>query len=95
MPDLVPAVLRRLLDWGAGSEGACLISGDWVQPFPMGLDRAATLARGIELVEAEERSLRSLISGLAVERLPEAEWRALDRQAMSLHDIDRPEDLAS
>ena len=95
MPDVVPAVLRRLLTWGAESEGACLISGDWVQPLPMGLDRAATLARGRELVEAGERSLRALISALAVEQLPEAEWRAFDPKAMSLHDIDRPEDLAS
>lgn len=93
MPDLVPAVLRRLLTWQAGQEGACLVSGDWVQPFPMGLDRVAALARGTELVEAEERSLRSLIAALAMERLPEAEWLALDPDALSLHDIDRPEDL--
>jgi molybdopterin-guanine dinucleotide biosynthesis protein A len=93
MPDLVPAVLRRLLAWTAGHEGACLVADDWAQPFPMGLDRVAALARGTELVEAEERSLRSLIVALAVEQLPEAEWRALDPAARSLHDIDRPEDL--
>jgi molybdopterin-guanine dinucleotide biosynthesis protein A len=93
MPDLVPAVLRRVLDWDATHEGACLVRDEWLQPFPMGLDRAAALVRGTQLVEAQERSLRSLISSLAVEQLPEAEWRTLDPDALSLHDIDRPEDL--
>jgi len=93
MPDLVPAVLRRVLDWDEAHEGVCLMHDEWVQPFPMGLDRAAALARGTQLVESEERSLRSLITSLAIERLSEAEWRVLDPAAMTLHDIDRPEDL--
>lgn len=93
MPDLVPAVLRRVLDWDEPHEGVCLIRDGWVQPFPVGLDRAAALARGTQLVESEERSLRSLITSLAIMQLPEIEWRALDPDALSLHDIDRLEDL--
>jgi len=93
MPGLVPAVMRRLLAWAPEHEGACLVAGGWAQPFPMGLDRAATVARGTELVEAEERSLRALIGALAIEQISEEEWRALDPGALSLRDIDRPDDL--
>jgi molybdopterin-guanine dinucleotide biosynthesis protein A len=93
MPNLVPAVLRRLLVWEAGREGACLVVDDWVQPFPMGLDRDAAQAWATGLVRDGERSLRALISALNVELIPEEEWRALDPEALSLRDIDRPEDL--
>jgi molybdopterin-guanine dinucleotide biosynthesis protein A len=93
MPHLVPAVLRRVLDWDADHEGVCLVRDGWPQPFPMGLDRAATLRQGTRLVESGERSLRSLIASLAVDRVPESEWLALDPDATTLHDIDRPEDL--
>ena len=95
MPHLVPAVLRRLLDWDVLHEGVCLVHDDRAQPFPTGLDRAATLARGARLVASGERSLRSLITSLAVERIPESKWRTLDPHAATLHDVDRPEDVAS
>jgi len=95
MPELLPAVMRRLLAWEPGHEGACLIAGRWAQPFPMGLDRAATAARGTELVEAEERSLRALIDALPVELVLEEEWRVLDPDGSTLRDIDHPDDLGN
>jgi molybdopterin-guanine dinucleotide biosynthesis protein A len=95
MPDLVPSLLRRVLGFGAAYEGACLVVDGWPQPFPMGLDRTAASAHGRDLVAADERSLRSLMRSLAIEQIAEPDWRALDPRALSLHDIDRPEDLAS
>jgi molybdopterin-guanine dinucleotide biosynthesis protein A len=94
MPSLVPAVLARLLRWDDAADGVCLVADGWVQPFPMGLDREASLARGSEIVGAGERSMRSLIDALSVELVLEDEWRELDPEARSLRDIDRPEGLA-
>jgi molybdopterin-guanine dinucleotide biosynthesis protein A len=95
MPALVPVLLQRLLAWDAPLQGACLLLGDKVQPTPLGLDRAATLERSTGLLAAGRRSLRALLASLDLERIPEAEWRALDPDARSLRDIDRPEDLIS
>ena len=66
MPDLQPAILERVLTWGDGSDGACLVVDGWPQPFPMGLDRAAASTHSAELVAAGERSLRRLIAGLEI-----------------------------
>lgn len=95
MPHLMPALVRRVLSWDARSDGVCLVSHGWLQPFPMGLDRRAAIAQGRNLVESGERSLRSLISTLAVDQISEPEWRAIDPDAQSLHDIDRPEDVTA
>jgi molybdopterin-guanine dinucleotide biosynthesis protein A len=95
MPDLQAAVLRRLLKFDHGRDGACLVVDRWVQPFPSGLDRDVTLTRGSELIESGERSLRGFLDALDVELVAEDEWRALDGEARSLHDVDRPEDLRS
>ena len=94
MPELQPAILGRVLTWGDGTDGACLVVDGWAQPFPMGLDRAAAISSGTALVQAGERSLRGLMASLQLERVPEAEWRGIDPDARSLLDIDRPEDLA-
>lgn len=93
MPDLQPTILRRVLGWDDGSDGACLVVDGWAQPFPMGLDRTAATTHGTALVEAGERSLRRLMASLHVERVPEDEWRALDPDGLSLRDINRSEDL--
>jgi len=58
-----------------------------------GLDRDAAQAWATGLVREGERSLRALIAALNVELISEEEWRALDPDALSLRDIDRPEDL--
>lgn len=95
MPNLQPAVLRRLLEFARGRDGACLTLDGWTQPVPSALDRDATLARGSALVESGERSLRGFLDALDIELVAEDEWRALDGEARSLHDVDRPEDLQS
>lgn len=93
MPYLLPSLADRLCTWKVVVDGTCLVSDGWPQPFPMGLDRETTVARGSELVEAGERSLRSLMSALALEQIPEDEWRVIDPDGRSLRDIDRPEDV--
>jgi molybdopterin-guanine dinucleotide biosynthesis protein A len=95
MPNLVPAVLRRLSTWSSGREGARLDTGEGpLQPMPMGLDRQAVLRVGDALAADGARSLRALTHVLDLELVPEHEWRALDPDAASLRDIDRPGDLA-
>lgn len=93
MPRLVPALLRRLLDWPAERAGACLEEDGWLRPLPCGLDRASALGAGATLTEPGHRSLRDLVTAVRVEVLTEADWRPLDPQAESLLDIDRPSDL--
>ena len=93
MPELQATLLRRLLAWPRGREGACLLLAGEAQPMPAGLDREATILWAGGLIAAGERSLRSLMAILDVECLPEPEWRPLDRGARSLRDIDHPEDL--
>lgn len=93
MPDVVPAITRRVLTWDTGNDGASLMHDGWPQPFPTGLDRQAVIAQASRLVDAGERSLRSLISTLALDYVSEAEWRTIDPGARSLRDIDRAEDI--
>jgi len=93
MPELAPAVLRRLLAWPAGREGACLVADGWPRPLPLGLDRDTVRDASAELVAAGERSLRALMGRLDLEHMTEADWRALDPDGRSLRDVDRPGDL--
>ena len=93
MPELQAPLLRRLLAWPQGREGACLVDGGEPRPLPAGLDRRATVELAKALLDAGERSLKALIAALPMERIPEIEWRTLDPDARSLRDIDRPEDL--
>jgi molybdopterin-guanine dinucleotide biosynthesis protein A len=65
-----------------------------LHPLPLAIRRVDALTAGRALLENGERSLRALVAALDAEALPEAEWRALDPDADSLVDIDRPEDLA-
>ena len=95
MPDLEPALLRRLLEWPADRAGASLELADGPQPFPLGLDRAAALASGRGLVDSGRRRLQDLLAELDLERIPEVVWRAIDPEARTLRDIDRPEDLGT
>jgi molybdopterin-guanine dinucleotide biosynthesis protein A len=93
MPTLQPAVLSRLLGWVHG-DGACLLVEGERQVLPIALDREACVAEGDRLVAAGERSLRTLIARLELERIEESEWRALDPTGASLRDVDRPDDLS-
>jgi molybdopterin-guanine dinucleotide biosynthesis protein A len=94
MPNLQMPLLRRLLVWPEGRYGACLVADGELRPLPAGLARPAIVERGQALLDAGERSLRALVAALDVERIGEPEWRAVDPEALSLRDIDRPEDLA-
>jgi molybdopterin-guanine dinucleotide biosynthesis protein A len=93
MPWLRPALLRRLLAFPDSCEGACLWAEDRRQPMPLATLRSSILGRGADMVESGERRLRRFTAALDVEVIPEVEWRALDPDAHSLRDIDRPEDL--
>jgi len=96
MPGLVPDVLRLLARVVAeGAEAAILGVDDpgAVAPLPMALDRAAATDRLEALLAAERRSLRALLDELRTVTLAPAEWRPLDPDARTLHDVDWPEDL--
>jgi molybdopterin-guanine dinucleotide biosynthesis protein A len=93
MPELQPALLRRLLTWSDGDDGVCVVAEGWTQPLPIGLDRARTLAAGKGFQARGERSLRQLIGSLHLDELTEDAWRSIDPDGRSLRDIDTPADL--
>jgi molybdopterin-guanine dinucleotide biosynthesis protein A len=93
MPELQAPLLRRLLAWPEAREGACLVDGGVDRPLPVGLARQAAAEHARALVDAGERSLRALLEALDLERVLEPEWRALDPDARSFRDVDRPADL--
>lgn len=94
-PVLVPAVVETLLGAldDAGVDAAALgrRSGPW--PFPMVLRRVPAEAVAARLVAAGERRLMALPQALAATVIDEADWRRLDPDARTLHDIDTPADL--
>lgn len=46
-------------------------------------------------VEAGERSMRAVLAAVEVERVPEPDWRSVDRDGRSFLDVDEPADLAA
>ena len=95
MPDLVPAVLRRLLDQVAsGSPAAVLGRDDDAPPLPMAVHRRPAQIAARDLLDRGERRLRSLPDALDAFVVPEATWRADDPTAATLRDIDTRADLA-
>jgi molybdenum cofactor guanylyltransferase len=94
MPRLQPALLDRLLGWPADKAGSVLLLEGGSLPLPLGLAQAAVLGAAGERLERGERSLRALVRHLDLEQVPEDEWRILDPAALSLQDVDTPEDLA-
>jgi len=95
MPTLSAAVLRELADDAheTAAVAVALSDGDEVRPLPCALRRDEALAAARGLLVTGERSLRSLLSRLAVRAIPEESWRALDPEGETLRDVDRPEDL--
>lgn len=93
MPWLVPAVLRRLLDYPPEREGAGLQHDGEPAPLPLAIGREALLRHGAALLAEGQASLRSLLGRADLEAIAEAEWRWLDPEARSLRDVDRPDDL--
>jgi molybdopterin-guanine dinucleotide biosynthesis protein A len=93
MPWVVAGVLRQLLEFPSGREGACLLDGGARRPLPLALGRAALLGHGTALLDAGERSLQALLRRADLEAVAEDAWRGLDPDGLSLRDVDRPEDL--
>jgi molybdopterin-guanine dinucleotide biosynthesis protein A len=97
MPTLVPDVLRALIRTLLASEGAtdavALEVRGVTRPLPMAVRNGAASAVARRLLADEERSLRTLLGRLKTRALPEIEWRALDPEAATVHDVDLPTDL--
>jgi molybdopterin-guanine dinucleotide biosynthesis protein A len=96
MPRMSGAVLRELvgaLVTAPEAEGALLIRRSDDQPLPAALRNGAATQAARRLVAEGERSLRSLHARLRLRGIAEADWRALDPDAETLRDIDRPDDL--
>jgi len=96
MPTLVPAVLQRLLDAVApGSDAAILGRDGDGPPVPLAVRRRRALAAVVTLLDAGERRLRAVPQVLDADTIPETAWRVDDPTAVTLRDIDTPEDLRS
>lgn len=95
MPDLVPAVLRRLVSAlaASGSDIARLAGPDGPAVLPIALRREAATRAGRPLVDAGERRLRSLSATLRGTVVSRAEWLIDDPAGATLRDIDEPADL--
>lgn len=97
MPSLVPGVLRLLTGAIAGDTTAAVLGDPEPDgpphPLPLGLARAAAIPVIAALLAADRRSLMGLITALDATRVHGRRWRALDPDARTLQDVDRPEDL--
>lgn len=96
MPTLVPDVLALLIDRLAAdptADVAFLADGDRWRPLPAAVRPAAARAATASLLAAGERRLRALADVLGTTVVPAADWRALDPDGRTLHDIDLPGDL--
>jgi len=95
MPELQPDVIEALLAafQRRGTEAAVLQQAGRSRPLPMAIKRDPARREAARLIEAGERRLGALIDVLATTAIPEAAWRAHDRDGRSVRDIDTPEDL--
>lgn len=98
MPWLRPDVLRLLLDRAADPDGppAWTLEGPdptLVGPLPLAGRTSELRAAAERLLKGGQRSLRSLVGDVNAGRVPGAEWRPLDPEALTLRDVDVPEDL--
>jgi molybdopterin-guanine dinucleotide biosynthesis protein A len=98
MPALVPEILveldRRLHASPLETGAVALRDGDRARPLPCAVRREPALAAASQLREQGRARLRDLLTELAVETIPETDWRRLDPEGRSLLDVDRPEDIA-
>jgi len=95
-PVLVPAVIEALLAAldDLGVDAVILGHGEGPWPFPMALRRIPAEGAAARLVAGGERRLMALPDALAARVIDEADWRALDPNGRTLHDIDTPADLS-
>jgi molybdopterin-guanine dinucleotide biosynthesis protein A len=98
MPDLVPAVLARLIARVREGAGAAVLgppdAAMWVAPLPAAVSRDAARTEIAAALAEGERSLRAALARLHPAIVPAGEWRVDDPEARTLRDIDRPADLA-
>ena len=95
MPDLSSAVLLEMLRVAgeARVDAVALADGDRFRPLPSLVRIAPARDAAGALLEAGERSLRSLLQTLRTAVIDEPTWTALDPSRGTLNDVDEPDDL--
>ena len=102
MPTLVGAVLEAMLarldapdapDAPDGAQAVVLEHDGHARPLPMVVRRKPALTAAHRLIGAGERRLRALAESLTTRVIPEATWRAVDPEGLTLRDVDAPADL--
>ena len=94
MPRLVPEVLQLLVgEIAAGAAAAALEEGGRLRPLPAAFERRAGLAAARATLDAGDARLRAVLASLDAVAIAESVWRALDPDAATLSDVDRPDDL--
>jgi molybdopterin-guanine dinucleotide biosynthesis protein A len=94
MSDAVLAALVRALTATEGAaEAALLVRRGVPQPLPAAIRNGAATETARRLLADGERSLFALFRSLPVRHLAEGEWRGLDPEGATLHDVDEPGDL--
>lgn len=96
MPSLVPGVLRLLAERLAADPdlAAMSLAASPPAPLPMAV-RPQLVSDAVDrCLDQGRRSLRALLDVVPSAVVPESVWRAADREGATLHDVDRPEDLA-
>jgi molybdopterin-guanine dinucleotide biosynthesis protein A len=96
MPDLVPAVLRKLLGTGdrSGADAVALAEGGRFRPLPCVVVTRLALEHAERLLAAGERRLGGVLESLDPVVIDEETWTALDPERRTLHDVDEVADLA-
>lgn len=94
-PTLVAAVVDAMIaGLDAAAVDAVVLEHDGrARPLPIVLRHGPALRAAGRLYADGERRLRALTEVLATDVIPEASWRPLDPDAVTLRDIDTPADL--
>ena len=93
MPNLVVAVLERLLRGLGARDGVVLADDIHPRPLPMAVRSAPASAAVGRLLAGGERRLRALLPELDADVIPPAIWRVDDPDGTTLRDVDLPTDL--
>lgn len=95
MPNLVPAVLRLLIERLVADPAlvAMTLGASQPAPLPMALRPAGARDAMDACLAGGRRSLRALLEAVPSAQLEEAAWRAIDPAGATLRDIDLPGDL--
>jgi molybdopterin-guanine dinucleotide biosynthesis protein A len=90
MPDLVPAVLRKLVRAGdeSSADAVALADGGRFRPVPCVLTTSVALQQAQRLLAAGERRFRALLEVLDAEAIDEAAWTALDPERRTVREVD-------